>query len=329
MHKTFLLTLILALCLTAQAAGVRMEKVAYGGWPNCVRLSNGETELVVTTDVGPRIIRFGFVGGQNLLKEYADQLGRTGGEEWRIYGGHRVWHAPEAKPRTYSLDNGPVDCQWDGTTLKLTQPIEPDNRIQKAIDVTLAADGSHVRILHRLINRNPWAVELAPWALTVMAQNGRAIFPQESYRPHTEFLLAARPLVLWHYTDMADPRFTWGTKYIQFRQDPNATSPQKLGFRNTRGWLAYTLNGDLFMKRYSLDPEAAYPDFGCNTESFTNEEMLELETLGPMTKLAPNGGEVEHIEHWFLFKADVGEAEADIDANLLPLVRQTDAVATP
>ena len=32
----------------------------YGGWPNTVKLTNGNIELIVTLDVGPRVIRFGF-----------------------------------------------------------------------------------------------------------------------------------------------------------------------------------------------------------------------------------------------------------------------------
>ncbi len=59
-----------------------MEKVSYGGWPNCIKLSNGQTELIATTDVGPRIMRFGYAGGQNLLKEYKDQMSKTGGDTW-------------------------------------------------------------------------------------------------------------------------------------------------------------------------------------------------------------------------------------------------------
>ena len=38
-----------------------MERVEYGGWANCYRLHNDVVELIVTADVGPRIIRFGFV----------------------------------------------------------------------------------------------------------------------------------------------------------------------------------------------------------------------------------------------------------------------------
>jgi hypothetical protein len=49
-----------------------IETVDFGGWPNCIRLSNGEIEVIATTDVGPRIIRVGFVGGQNLLHNYPD-----------------------------------------------------------------------------------------------------------------------------------------------------------------------------------------------------------------------------------------------------------------
>ena len=122
--------------LGAQAAEVNMEKVEYGGWPNCVKLSNGKIELVITTDVGPRVIRLGFVGGQNLMREYASMLGKTGGDEWRIFGGHRLWHAPEAKPRTYSPDNGPVEYEWNGRTLRLTQPVEADTGIQKQMEIT-------------------------------------------------------------------------------------------------------------------------------------------------------------------------------------------------
>src|SRR5687767_10018651 len=33
-----------------------VEKTAYGGWANNLKLSNGEAEVVLTLDVGPRVI---------------------------------------------------------------------------------------------------------------------------------------------------------------------------------------------------------------------------------------------------------------------------------
>ncbi|MHC4890831.1 MAG: hypothetical protein ACYTEO_15355, partial [Planctomycetota bacterium] len=190
---------------------LKMEKVAYGGWRNCIKLSNGQIELIATTDVGPRIMRFGFIGGQNLFTEYKDQTGKTGGDSWRIYGGHRLWHAPEHAVRTYSLDNSAIKHSWDGKTLKLTQDVEADTGIVKEIEITLDSKTNNVKVLHRLINTNMWDIEASPWAMSVMAQGGRLILPQEPFGAHPEFLLPARPLVLWRYADMKDPRWIWGT----------------------------------------------------------------------------------------------------------------------
>jgi len=320
MTKVACISALMALSLVAQAQGVQMEQVAYGGCAHCVKLSNGSIELIATTDVGPRLIRLGFAGGQNLFKEYAEMLGKTGGGEWRIYGGHRLWHAPEAKPRTYWPDNAPVEHAWDGRTLKLVPPPETDCGIQKEMEVTMDPAGARVTVLHRLTNLNQWEVELAPWALTVMATGGRAIYPQEPYIPHTEYLLPARPMVLWHYTNMADPRWVWGEKCFQLKQDPSATTPQKVGFLNKQGWAAYYLKGEVFVKQFEPVPDASYPDYGCNTETFTNGDMLEIETLGPLTSLAANGASVEHTEVWSLHKLDLGEGEAEIVAKVLPLV---------
>jgi hypothetical protein len=295
-----------------------IETVDFGGWPNCIRLSNGEIELIATTDVGPRIIRFGYVGGQNFFHNYPATLGRTGDAEWNNYGGHRLWAAPEVFPRTYSPDNVPVAHEWDGTTLTLRNS-DVGNGLQKETRVTLSSTTPRVEVAHRIINRNPWAIELAPWALSVMAAGGRAIFPQEDYRPHPDCLVPARPLVLWHFTDMSDPRWTWGRKYAQLRQDPKATTKQKAGLLNSKGWAAYVIGGEALIKRYPYVAGATYTDMGCNTETYTDPDMLEVETLGPLTRLEP-GAHVDHAESWLVAKVDCGPTDADIDAQILPLV---------
>src|SRR5205085_12065981 len=44
--------------------GVKIEnKIAYLGLPNNIRLSNGTVELILTTDYGPRIMRYALAGG--------------------------------------------------------------------------------------------------------------------------------------------------------------------------------------------------------------------------------------------------------------------------
>jgi len=111
-----------------------------------------------------------------------------------------------------------------------------------------------------------------------------------------------------------------GRSYIQLRQDPTATTKQKAGLLNKQGWAAYLLNGDALIIRYPYDPAATYSDMGCNTETYTDPEMVEVETLGPLTRLEP-GAHVEHAEIWTLAKVDCGPDDADIDSALLPLVK--------
>jgi hypothetical protein len=71
------------------------ENFEYKGWKKCIRLRREEVELIITTEVGPRIISFSFIDGRNIFAQYVDQLGKKGQDSWNIYGGHRFWHAPE------------------------------------------------------------------------------------------------------------------------------------------------------------------------------------------------------------------------------------------
>src|SRR3954471_9336933 len=104
---------------------VTIEHVEYGGWPNCFRVSNGEVELVLTSDVGPRIMRFGFAGGQNFFRELEDQMGTSGESEWVARGGHRLWIAPEDPVKSYDPENGPVAVKVEDGVIEATQPVEP------------------------------------------------------------------------------------------------------------------------------------------------------------------------------------------------------------
>jgi len=271
----------------------------YGGWPNCYRLSNGLIDLVVTTDVGPRIIRFGFVGGENEFKEYTETLGQAGGDSWRIYGGHRLWVAPEDRLRTYVPDNERVRFEGRGDCVRLTQTADAITGIEKTIEIRVAPDKPEVRVLHTLTNRGANPLIAAPWALSVMAPGGEAVIPVPPRSFDAGNLLPTSAIALWPYTDLSDPRFGWEAVQVTVRQDETAESPQKLGFVVPDGWSAYTRKGHRFVKRFEYDPTARYPDFGSNVEVYTNSEMLELETLGPLSELTP-GASVDHVEAWEL-----------------------------
>ena len=311
MLRSLIFSLLITMSLSAE---VKIEKAAYAGWQNCYRVTNGEVELIVTSDVGPRVMRYGFVGGQNLFKEFRDELGKSGEAKWTPRGGHRLWVGPEDEKASYALDNGPVAIHVRQGELEAVQPVEKETGMQKTIIVRLAPSGSSVEVIHRLKNTTLFPVELVPWALTMMAQGGQAIYGFPPRGTHPEMLQPTNPLVMWAYTNFGDPRWKFTSKYLGLRQDPKATNPQKTAFFNVNTWGAYLLNGDLFIKRYTADPTRTYPDMGVSFETFTNADFLELETIGPMTKLAP-GATVEHVERWSLHKgvklAEFSDAELD------------------
>ncbi|MEN3183833.1 MAG: hypothetical protein ABDK93_02435, partial [Atribacterota bacterium] len=156
---------------------VAIERVPRWGWGNNIRITNGTIEVIVTTDVGPRILHLSFVGERNVFRVLEEECGILGGQDWHIFGGHRLWHAPEANPRSYCPDNDTVRFTPTTQGGVFSQSIELLTGIEKEIEVVMDPEGNHLTVLHRLTNRGVWPIELAPWALSVMDQGGMAIIP--------------------------------------------------------------------------------------------------------------------------------------------------------
>jgi hypothetical protein len=262
-----------------------MQTVKFSGH-ECVALENGAIKLLVTQSVGPRILFLSFNGSRNLLAELPDFVKECPGVgAFHFYGGHRLWEAPEALSRTYLPDDRAVE-------------IMPRTGMQKTIEVVLHGEAPRVTITHRLTNRGLWPVTCAPWAITQLRTGGVAILPQVS---DDTGVLPNRSLALWPYTDLANPNLGWGGGLIVVQA--NMEVPFKLGFPNPRGWLAYWLDGNLFVKRVSFDPQGTYADFGSSNEFYSNQQFLELETLAPMGTIPP-GSSAVHVETWELY-ADI------------------------
>ena len=285
--------------------------------PARVRLSSAALELEVLVGAGPRVIALRRPGGRSVLADFG--VAPAPYRDWQAIGGHRLWHAPESFPRTYAPDNDAVPHEWDGATLRLRPAREAPTGIRKEIDITLDRARPVAWLRHRLVNEGPWPVACAPWTLTVMAPGGECVVPQEPFGPHPEFLAPARPLVLWPYTDMADPRWTWGRHALRLRQDRARPQPQKVGAFVSAGWAAYLIDGLAFVKSFGARRGTAYPDGGCNFETFTNEAMLEVESLAPLQELAPGEASAEHVEAWTLAQLAPAADEQSLVAQLANL----------
>lgn len=74
---------------------MELETISYRGWDHCLRLANGDAELVISTGLGPRILAHRRSGGANFMKNFDDEMADVRQDEWQSYGGHRLWHAPQ------------------------------------------------------------------------------------------------------------------------------------------------------------------------------------------------------------------------------------------
>jgi len=306
---------------------IQFTEVNFEGW-DCVRLANAEAELIITTSIGPRIIRYGLLGGPNAFHVIPETCGQAeGGDAWLPYGGHRLWHAPEVNPRSYHPDNSPYGTPViENGALKVSQ-LESTTGIVKEMAITLAPTGSAVKVEHLLTNRNIWPISISAWTLTIVANGGRVMLPQEPYISHDDELAPSRPLVLWSFTEMGDPRWRWGSKYLSLTQVDELKTPQKVGAYNAQGWAAHLTDSQAYIVRIVPAPggPAVLPDMGSNFETYTDGPFQELETLGPLVTLEP-GATTSHTEYWHLAKTSpIADTDAALDASLLPLVTEAKA----
>ena len=275
----------------------------------------------IPIEIGPRILYF----ASNKKPEFNlfgvhPELGiETPEGFWRIYGGHRLWSSPEAKPRSYSLDDKPVKVEADGDTITVYGNPETANSIQKEIRIMPNPEGEGLQVIHKIKNIGRWPITLACWALSIMKPRGFAIIPIYPSKVDEEGLLPDRHFTIWPYTNLSDERLVFTNEFIFVSHDPKIENPVKIGTMANPSWTAYWIEGFAFVKEFQIK-SGEYPDFGCNVEVYTNAQILELETLGPLQILNPNCI-ISHTEVWRLF--EVGELKPTpekIRGKLEPLI---------
>lgn len=292
----------------------------------CLQISNGVIEALVTLDLGPRIISFGFVDGQNFMCDERVRLGERKdnayydffgkGRKWENFGGHRIWLSPESYPETYTPDDRPVSYEATENGAIFTPLADTEIGVSKTLEIKMDPDDTNMQVIMRVKNISDKPKNFAIWSLSVCTEGGTLIIPMNTKNTG---LLHNRTISIWPYTDMSDDRIYFGKKYITLRQDPTATEPIKLGFDLNCGTAYYVLGDEILYKKYHTNhPNGTYPDGGCSFETYTNDCMLEFETLGELKTVGIN--EVsEHIEMWSLCKKECNvdlKSDASIE-NLL------------
>lgn len=298
----------------------------YKDYGRVVEISNGIIEAYVTVDLGPRIIRFGFVGGENIMcddranagnrtdKEYEEFFGK--GKKWENMGGHRIWTAPESYPYCYNPDDQEVIVKETSQGAIFTPPAEIGTYLQKELEIKMDDDDASMQVTMRVTNLDKADKDFAIWGLSVCSTGGTLVLPTND---NDTGLLSNRKIIVWPYTDLTDERIYFGKRYVTLKQDIKAETPIKLGLDLNKAIAYYCKKGDIFCKRIESSlPNGNYPDGGCNFETYTNDVFIEVESLGEL-KTVKSGETAVHREMWSLYKADTNinfKSEEDID-NLL------------
>lgn len=265
----------------------------------------GELVVGVALDIGPRILWLSNEEkpGLNVLGLARDVELVTEDGVWKLYGGHRLWVAPEERPRSYSIDDKPVTIKIVENELIVEGPVEQINCVKKIFRLRPGGSPYELVVQHEVVNICRWPIRFANWGITVMRPGGVAYIPFKPACVDADCLLPDRAVVFWPYSDIRDPRLVYGSDYISLRHDPCVKKPVKIGVRGHEAAVKYVVQDLVFVKEALLE-NGEYPDLGSSIEVYANAEIIELETLGPLRTVSR--GEVNiHIEKWRL--VPVGE----------------------
>jgi len=299
-------------------AGVRSTPGDFHGRPT-LRIANGAILVEVLAEAGPRIVGLRRDGSPaNLLAETPDLGWETVLGRYELLGGHRLWLAPEDSERAAIPDSDglAVDPLVDG--LRLTGAKESPTGCVRSIEVRLDPVLPTLSVLHRVHNRGPHPLELAPWSITQLPLGGQALLPlRQAVDGHET--RPNRALVLWPYSSLDDRRLRIRDGLVTL--DAVAGADLKVGCLDDTGWVAYVRDGTALVRRFDALPGEAHPDLGCNVETFCGSRYIELEVLGPMRMLAP-GASTTLLEHWEVRDAPAGDPMRLRDALSRPMGEQ-------
>ena len=263
-------------------------------------LENDFLSVEYLSQAGPRIVRLIYkASSNNLLAETPDAKLNSPNGDYTIHGGHRFWAAPESPEFTYIPDDSGLKVEKSASSVNLIGAMEKSTGLQKSIEISLSASSPSVQLKHVLTNCSKKTIICAAWTITVLPAGGKAIMPLRG-DPGSN-LLPDRQLSFWPYGKFSDTRFHLLDDELQVDVTP-AKEIFKVGARCPQGWLSYTNNGIVFRKEFSFDPNAHYPDFGCNAEIYTNGLVVELESLSGLVELKP-GQSIHHMEAWLISDA--------------------------
>ncbi|MGC8764942.1 MAG: hypothetical protein ACP5QT_03565 [Brevinematia bacterium] len=266
-----------------------IREVKFFKYNHCFEISHNNRRMIITTDVGPRILFFGFEN-ENIL--FIDEREKIKREKWKIIGGHRFWVSPETED-AYVPDNDKCMVESSKDFVKVFK-LDKKTGLEKSIIISV--DGDDFIVKHILINRGEMLYQGGIWALTCIIPEGTIFFP---WTTPGEWKM--KKIIYWEKwpgqsTNIDSTQFIRGKDLFLIKVNGEMS---KVGTTGYEGFLGVSNRNYTFIKKFNFIQGAIYPDDNCAIEIYTSKNFCELETLSPITTLIPEVPLI-HIERWKL-----------------------------
>ncbi len=257
---------------------------------------NGDIVIGIPLDHGIRISYLSYNGSDNLFFEQPkDMTDLTTPNGWRVYGGHRLWTAPECK-EIYYPDNEPISYELLDRTIIIRQNADPWKKVEKTMEISFVSDDS-ITINHIVKNIDTEAQNFSIWPVTSIAPGGTEFIPLKYAESGS---VPVNKITTWFYTSLGDERATYKRESITLRHQATGTR-YKIGVAHPSGPISYTNKGVVFEKIYDIFSDKEYPDGNVSYETYMCDYMVELESLSPLYTVK-TGESVSFKETWKLKK---------------------------
>ncbi|MDN5305080.1 MAG: hypothetical protein PWP46_1966 [Fusobacteriaceae bacterium] len=281
---------------------IKYCEINYKNFGNCLKINNDFIELIVSLDFGPRILSYKLIDSENVFYEDTERklafntdnfykYNVDKDEKWILYGGHRLWIAPQSDPHTYYPDNIKISYKVNNNIFSFIEPIETYLNIQKVIEIELL--DSQVKLNHKIYNHNAFEIKLAPWTISVMKTGGFSLvsLPKKNTTP-----LENTVIKFWPYNNFNDNRFKFINDFVILEQNHEITNDFKYSINNESGQAFYFIDNFVFLKQCEINEN----NLVTNYESYTNKDFLEMEFVGETNYIQPDSY-ISFQETWNLF----------------------------
>lgn len=291
-------------CIPTAQAAEGAQTIEFYGYDDCIQLKNERTEVVLCPAAGGRVLSYS-LDGKNVL-----YLPDGVEEGW-------VWDGGDSRGKMNAgrFDIGPEQMvarrntlwqgRWSGKVTgdrraELTSPVDDGPGVSLVRTFALDEHSSKLTCTQTIVSASDEPLEYCHWSRTFANGKGICVVPLSKLgRFPAGYVRYDPPGRMLNMLPTDEHVVKQGDFLIV---DDHPQNP-KLGFDSHAGWLAYYAPQDLlFIKKFPTYPERAYNEVAGLTISiwYPDDEMVELEPIGPSERLSRRGDQASFTETWFL-----------------------------